>query len=320
MCDDARAGSCCRRPPRRLPHARSTAAWRSTATATATATGDGDELPELAPAAVRPEQLAYVIYTSGSTGNAQGRGRGPPRPRQPLPWRHRARLRAGTGRSLLQFAALGFDVAVEELFATWLPAPGGARRRGAAVADRAGEADRRGTGSPSCILPAALGRSGSTPRRRRDPLGPSLRLVVVGERPGDARDRATAWRRRGGPRRRSTRYGPTEATVSATVHVVDEPLPPGRRWCPSAARSPTRGLYLLDRGAASRCRSASPASSTSAARGVARGYLGRPELTAERFVPDPVRRRPGARLYRTGDLRAPAATARSSSSAASTTR
>ena len=53
---------------------------------------------------------------------------------------------------------------------------------------------------------------------------------------------------------------------------------------------------------ASRCRSAWPASCTSAAPGVARGYLNRPELTAERFVPDPFCGEPGARMYRTGDL------------------
>ena len=54
--------------------------------------------------------------------------------------------------------------------------------------------------------------------------------------------------------------------------------------------------------------------------GLARGYLNRPELTAERFVPDPFADGTGARLYRTGDRARWRPTARSSSSAGSTSR
>ena len=73
-------------------------------------------------------------------------------------------------------------------------------------------------------------------------------------------------------------------------------------------------VYVLDRGS-SRCRSASPASLYVGGDGLARGYLGRPDLTAERFVPDPFGgAEPGARLYRTGDLGALAARRRRSSS------
>ena len=78
-------------------------------------------------------------------------------------------------------------------------------------------------------------------------------------------------------------YGPTEATIDS--HLA--PVRRGRaRARPSGVRSPTRGSTCWTRGA-SRCRWAWRASCTSAGAGVARGYLDRPELTAERFVADP---------------------------------
>ena len=94
-------------------------------------------------------------------------------------------------------------------------------------------------------------------------------------------------------------YGPTETTVDVDrvrPRPADAaaPVPIGR---PIANTS----VYVARRCTASPCRSACPASSTSAASALARGYLGRPELTAERFVPDPFGAAPGARLYRTGD-------------------
>src|SRR5204862_218618 len=93
-------------------------------------------------------------------------------------------------------------------------------------------------------------------------------------------------------------YGPTEATVVATssrVSARGSGLPAIGRPIPGA-----RG-YVVDAGG-----EAVPLGVTGelwlGGGGLARGYLGRPELTAERFVPDPFGDAPGGRLYRTGDL------------------
>ncbi len=94
-------------------------------------------------------------------------------------------------------------------------------------------------------------------------------------------------------------YGPTEAAVDVTWWPCERDGPRG--WCRSGGRSRTR-------------RSTSGRAGEPVPVGVAgelyiggvqvgRGYSGRPELTAERFVPDPFSGRPGARLYRTGDRR-----------------
>ena len=95
-------------------------------------------------------------------------------------------------------------------------------------------------------------------------------------------------------------YGPTECTTFATCHEIprdhpaDVPVPIGR---PIAN---TR-VHLLD-GAGGPVAIGVPGELHLGGDGVARGYVSHPELTAERFVPDPFSEGPAARLYRTGDI------------------
>jgi amino acid adenylation domain-containing protein len=92
-------------------------------------------------------------------------------------------------------------------------------------------------------------------------------------------------------------YGPTEATVDATFHRI----PPGSTR-PTIGR-PLAGyeVFLLDR-FLQPVPPGAPGELCLGGAGLARGYLRRPDLTAERFVPHPFAGRPGERLYRTGDL------------------
>ena len=106
-------------------------------------------------------------------------------------------------------------------------------------------------------------------------------------------------------------YGPTEASICATT------------WLATAAETPLIGrpidntqIYILDRHLQP-VPVGVPGELYIGGVGVARGYLGRPELTAERFIRDPFSSEPGARLYRTGDLARQLPTVISSSSAAS---
>ncbi|HEV2735334.1 MAG TPA: AMP-binding protein, partial [Longimicrobiaceae bacterium] len=134
-----------------------------------------------------------------------------------------------------------------------------------------------------------------------------VRLVIIG---GERAlpERVAAWRRHVGDGVRLVNtYGPTEATVVATLAELqgreeapvpaDQPLPP----VPIGRPVPNGRVYVLDREMGPLPVGARGELYVGGA-GVARGYLRRPEVTAERFVPDPFGTGPGGRLYRTGDV------------------
>jgi amino acid adenylation domain-containing protein/non-ribosomal peptide synthase protein (TIGR01720 family) len=246
-----------------------------------------------------PQSAAYVIYTSGSTGRPKG---------VVVSHASLANLAAAVaeryaltaGDRVLQFASASFDVSLEEMFPTW--AAGGAvvlRTEGTPAAP--GELARwaEAQGITVLNLPTPFWHEWVREMDERGGAPPATqRLMVVGS--DRARPEAFgAWARVGRGIPILNAYGPTEAAVTATVHAPApdaDPLaevPIGRPVAGAVAR------VLDSRGNPSP--PGIPGELYLGGAGVARGYLGRPGLTAERFVPDPFATRPGARLYRTGD-------------------
>ncbi|HEY7770154.1 amino acid adenylation domain-containing protein, partial [Longimicrobium sp.] len=235
---------------------------------------------------VLPENLAYVIYTSGSTGTPKGvmvPHRGVPN----LAYAQARRFGIDGTSRVLQIASFSFDAAVAEVFdtllsgATLVTAPGEALLPGPELLETL--RSRRVT---VCTLtPSVLAILSP------DDL-PKLRTVVSA---GEAVDAATVRRWSAGPAFVNA-YGPTEVTVCATTAECE---PDGR--APSIGR-PLENVrvYVLDAAGQPAPVGVSGELYVGGV-GVARGYLGRPGLTAEKFVPDPFGREAGARLYRTGD-------------------
>ena len=128
-----------------------------------------------------------------------------------------------------------------------------------------------------------------------------VREVLFGGQAVDA-DSVRRVLRAGGPRRLLHMYGPTETTAWCSWAEVEE-VAEGALTVGVGRPTGNQRIYILDR-ALQPVPVGVPGELYVGGAGVVRGYLDRPELTAERFVPDPFAVEPGTRLYRTGDLAA----------------
>ncbi|MDV3054715.1 non-ribosomal peptide synthetase [Pseudomonas paracarnis] len=254
------------------------------------------------PVEVEPQSLAYVIYTSGSTGKPKG-----------VAISHAALSEfAGIAADysqlvaqdrVLQFATLNFDGFVEQLYPA-LTLGATVVLRGPQLWDGA-ELYRQiiTQGVTLADLPTAYWKLflqdclAAGPRTYG-----ALRQIHIG---GEAMplDGPLLWQRAGlGHVRLLNTYGPTEATVVSSVLDCTDPSAVSAGGASPIGRAlPGRGLYVLDRDLNLLPLGAVGELYIASANGLARAYLQRPGLTAERFVADPFSPS-GERLYRTGDL------------------
>jgi amino acid adenylation domain-containing protein len=245
---------------------------------------ESDERPLNCP---DPVDVAYIIYTSGSTGNPK-----------PVALEHRGLynvsvvqrryFNVGPEDRVLKFASPSFDASVFEIVM--------ALCSGAVLCLGTRESLMPGTPLVGFLADERISIVTLPPSALASiPVGelPDLRIINVA---GEAcmPELASSW---GTGRQVFNLYGPTEATIWSTALLCDSSHLP-----PSIGKPiPNVAIYVLD-----------PASKMTPVGvtgevfiggvGVARGYRNQPDLTAERFVPDPFQNIPGQRMYRTGDL------------------
>ncbi|GMB80018.1 non-ribosomal peptide synthetase [Shinella zoogloeoides] len=235
------------------------------------------------------DDICYILYTSGTTGRPKG-----------VAVRHQSicnfvRVAADAygyrpGDRVYQGMTIAFDFSTEEIWvpfaagATVVPAPGRMTLVGEELADFL----RANAITCMACSPTLLSSIESDV--------PSLRAILVG---GEAcpHNLVTRWSKPG--RQILNTYGPTEATVTATMGYLTPERP-----VTIGAPLPTYSIVILDAEAPQLTAPGELGEIGIAGIGVAVGYLNRPDLTAQKFIPDFIGlpNNPSQRIYRTGDL------------------
>jgi amino acid adenylation domain-containing protein len=231
--------------------------------------------------------LAYLIYTSGSTGRPKGVAIEHRSAVALVRWA-RTVFSAEELAGVLASTSVSFDLSIFEIF---VPLASGGRV--VLVEDALRLRDLPPAAGVTLVntVPSALDallRAGGLPA--------SVRTVNLAGEP-IPRELAERVLRISTVRRLLNLYGPSEDTTYSTWAAIDDPSRPAPIGRPVAG---TR-VHLLDADLQP-VPVGAPGHLHLGGDGLARGYLRRPELTAERFVPDPFASSPGDRLYRTGDL------------------
>ncbi|MGC1376637.1 MAG: amino acid adenylation domain-containing protein [Anaerolineales bacterium] len=246
--------------------------------------------------------IAYVIYTSGSTGQPKG-----------VLIAHNSlstyaqtaarNFNLGLGDRVLQFASISFDASAEEIYPCLASGGTLVLRTEDMLAPFSFLRRSSDWGITVWDLPTAYWHELTSVLASGNniDLPSSLRLVIIG---GERAlpERMAAWQKIAPERIRLVNtYGPTEATIVATAcdvkdnweHDSDD-VSIGRAIGGTRTYIVDRSLNLTPVGV--------PGELCLGGVGLARGYLGHPELTAESFIPNPFSVIPGERIYRTGDL------------------
>lgn len=263
-----------------------------------------EESAENSSAGTTSANLAYVIYTSGSTGRPKG-----------VAVQHGSlasytetageEFAITPGDRVLQFASLSFDTSAEEIYPCLTRGATLVLRSELMLGSVASFLEQCTQSHVTVLdLPTAYWHE-ITARLDAEPLTfpPRIRLVILGGEKA-LPERLAVWRRHiGGGVRLVNTYGPTEATIVATMHelTAQADADDERREIPIGRAIRNAQTYVLDRelqpvpiGAAGELHIGGA--------GLARGYLNRSGPTADRFIPHPFAGQAGARLYRTGDL------------------